>query len=201
MWDNSYLENAKVIVICMLFKRTLLDAKIKMAISRIFINSNKFCNNNISKSVVVFSNSASFHTSRFRSLEKEPHIIKSRFEDVPLSKQPFSEFLWSNSEKFSQRTSLVRTWRVCKKKISIIHLINWYFLYWKCENVKIFKYFHSQGLWNSFSFLNCPRFKISFADPVMLQKHLCRIFSSKKSCNSVSYFYSKIKLPRSILLR
>lgn len=116
VWDNSYLENAKVIVICMLFKRTLLDAKIKMAISRIFINSNKFCNNSISKSVVVFSNSASFHTSRFRSLEKEPHIIKSRFEDVPLSKQPFSEFLWSNSEKFSQRTSLVRTWRVCKKK-------------------------------------------------------------------------------------
>ena len=116
VWDNSYLENAKVIVICMLFKRTLLDAKIKMAISRIFINSNKFCNNSISKSVVVVSNSASFHTSRFRSLEKEPHIIKSRFEDVPLSKQPFSEFLWSNSEKFSQRTSLVRTWRVCIKR-------------------------------------------------------------------------------------
>ena len=116
VWDNSYLENAKVIVICMLFKRTLLDAKIKMAISRIFINSNKFCNNSISKSVVVFSNSASFHTSRFRSLEKEPHIIKSRFQDVPLSKQPFSEFLWSNSEKFSQRTSLVRTWRVCIKR-------------------------------------------------------------------------------------
>ena len=76
-----------------------------MAISRILINSNKFCS--IPKS--VFPSSASFHTSRLRSLEKEPYIIKSRFEDVPLSKQPFSEFLWSNSEKFSQRTSLVRT--------------------------------------------------------------------------------------------
>ena len=83
-----------------------------MAISRILINSNKFCS--IPKPVVVFSSSASFHTSRLRSLEKEPHIIKSRFEDVPLSKQPFSEFLWSNSEKFSQRTSLVRT-RVSKR--------------------------------------------------------------------------------------
>ena len=143
MWDNSYLENAKVIVICMFFKRTWLDAKIKMAISRIFINSNKFCNNSISKSVVVFSNSASFHTSRFRSLEKEPHIIKSRFEDVPLSKQPFSEFLWSNSEKFSQRTSLVRTWRVCKKNKhhSSNQLIFFILKMWKRENA----YFQTQG--------------------------------------------------------
>ena len=141
VWDNSYLENAKVIVICMLFKRTLLDAKIKMAISRIFINSNKFCNN--SKSVVVFSNSASFHTSRFRSLEKEPHIIKSRFEDVPLSKQPFSEFLWSNSEKFSQRTSLVRSWRVCikNKHHSSNQLIFFILKMWKRENA----YFQTQG--------------------------------------------------------
>ena len=39
---------------------------------------------------------------------EEPFILKSKFEDVPLSKDPFGDFMWSNAQKYSSRTALVR---------------------------------------------------------------------------------------------
>ena len=48
-----------------------------------------------------------FHKSYQRPLEAEPHLIRSKFPDVPLSKKSFGDFLWANANKYGQRTSLV----------------------------------------------------------------------------------------------
>ena len=50
---------------------------------------------------------AAFHKSYQRPLEAEPHLIRSKFPDVPLSKKSFGDFLWANANKYGQRTSLV----------------------------------------------------------------------------------------------
>ena len=38
---------------------------------------------------------------------EEPHILKCPSGDVPLSKMPFGDYIWSNVEKHRNRTALV----------------------------------------------------------------------------------------------
>lgn len=38
---------------------------------------------------------------------EEPHILKCPSGDVPLSKMPFGDYIWSNVEKHKNRTALV----------------------------------------------------------------------------------------------
>ena len=40
---------------------------------------------------------------------EEPHILKCPSGDVPLSKMPFGDYIWSNVEKHRNRTALVST--------------------------------------------------------------------------------------------
>ena len=40
---------------------------------------------------------------------EEPHILKCPSGDVPLSKMPFGDYIWSNVEKHKNRTALVST--------------------------------------------------------------------------------------------
>ena len=49
----------------------------------------------------------SFHTSTKTFQSEEPFILKSKFEDVPLSKDTFGDFMWSNANKYQTRTALV----------------------------------------------------------------------------------------------
>ena len=54
-----------------------------------------------------FASGYFLHTSAgFRSAE-EPHILKCPSGDVPLSKLPFGDYLWSNVDKHKSRTALV----------------------------------------------------------------------------------------------
>ena len=43
---------------------------------------------------------------------EEPHILKCPSGDVPLSKMPFGDYIWSNVEKHKSRTALVRFSRI-----------------------------------------------------------------------------------------
>ena len=52
-------------------------------------------------------NFALFHTSTKTFQSEEPFILKSKFEDVPLSKDTFGDFMWSNANKYQTRTALV----------------------------------------------------------------------------------------------
>ena len=52
-----------------------------------------------------------FHVSaaggKLQQFQDEPFILKSKFQDVPLSKQPFGDFMWSNANKYQGKTALV----------------------------------------------------------------------------------------------
>ena len=51
--------------------------------------------------------SSFLHTSAGHKTAEEPHILKCPSGDVPLSKMPFGDYLWSNVEKHKSRTALV----------------------------------------------------------------------------------------------
>ena len=52
-------------------------------------------------------NFAFFHTTAKNFRSEEPFILKSKFEDVPLSKDTFGDFMWANANKYPTRTALV----------------------------------------------------------------------------------------------
>ena len=52
-------------------------------------------------------NFAFFHTAAKTFRSEEPFILKSKFEDVPLSKETFGDFMWANANKYPTRTALV----------------------------------------------------------------------------------------------
>ena len=53
------------------------------------------------------TNFSFFHASSSAFQTEEPFVLKSKFEDVPLSKETFGDFMWSNANKYETRTALV----------------------------------------------------------------------------------------------
>ena len=84
-----------------------IENTVKMASVSICRNLQKSFLYNVRKSA-RFASGYFLHTSAgFRSAE-EPHILKCPSGDVPLSKLPFGDYLWSNVQKHKSRTALVR---------------------------------------------------------------------------------------------
>jgi hypothetical protein len=42
------------------------------------------------------------------NLHVSQNIVKSKYEDVPLSRLPYFEFVWSNKDKYGDKIALVR---------------------------------------------------------------------------------------------
>ena len=65
---------------------------------------------NIQKGIISNVVRSPLHTSSLANVAAavEPYIIKSKYDDVPLSKDTFGEFMWSNVDKYPQKRALVR---------------------------------------------------------------------------------------------